>query len=539
MLLWKLSPVVQPGIGHCSTRYSRPARLGLLQQRDEHLLEAAQVLSRPAAGCGPRSRTPPSPPAAAAASNTRTMKSCLRAADGLVVVQHVVEVAEVGDAHPGGVHGRQHALGAGRRRTGGAGPGCWPPDPAWPRAGTSASAGVQRRRQLDVRAVQLAGECSQSSMARSGSASRTSRGVSSCRAAVRTLSFMNLGSKPAALVGHGSESRPEPRPRSSCGPARWHTPLLSIENCCCSERVHPRRLAVLILPLARPAPPPRGAPRRRPARARARRPPPTTAQGDAPPPASGAPGPAAGAAAGLRRPRLAPADPCPAPRVLTPPAAAARDRLYIDAGLEAILLGDLRRAEALFSRAAARGEHAPSCAPPPPCWPSGRRRWPTAARCASRATRRRPPAPDRPPGHRPPGVPADHDHAGRGRLGLDAAGGPGADGRRRRRTRRRGPVHGDRRQQLRRPVPGHPVARGHLGPGQHGVLRRHPRPGVRPADQQPDLRRGGRQHRRRSRAGVRRQPAAGERRRGDRRDVVGRPQRHERRGRPHRRGLGD
>jgi hypothetical protein len=38
------------------------------------------------------------------------------------------------------------------------------------------------------------GRRAQSSMARSGSGSRTSRGVSSCSAAVRTPTFMNLGS---------------------------------------------------------------------------------------------------------------------------------------------------------------------------------------------------------------------------------------------------------------------------------------------------------------------------------------------------------
>src|SRR6186713_1013778 len=41
---------------------------------------------------------------------------------------------------------------------------------------------------------------SQSSIARSGSASRTERGVSSCSAAVSTLIFMNFGSK-AAVIG--------------------------------------------------------------------------------------------------------------------------------------------------------------------------------------------------------------------------------------------------------------------------------------------------------------------------------------------------
>src|SRR5688500_16429441 len=42
--------------------------------------------------------------------------------------------------------------------------------------------------------------CSHSSMARSGSASRLSRGVSSCSAAVRMLSFMGWGAKAVVLM---------------------------------------------------------------------------------------------------------------------------------------------------------------------------------------------------------------------------------------------------------------------------------------------------------------------------------------------------
>ncbi len=44
MLLCQLSPVVQPGIGHCSTRKVEAARLGLLEQRHEVLLEVEEVL---------------------------------------------------------------------------------------------------------------------------------------------------------------------------------------------------------------------------------------------------------------------------------------------------------------------------------------------------------------------------------------------------------------------------------------------------------------------------------------------------------------
>ena len=118
--------------------------------------------------------------------------------------------------------------------------------------------------------------------------------------------------------------------------------------------VHPRRLAVLIHPLAvllllPAARPPAAQPGPR------TPPPPTTAPADAPAPASGAPETPPTASpppAAPSTPAWPPAEPLSGPAVLTPPAAAARDRLYIDAGLEAILLGDLRRAEALFSRAA-------------------------------------------------------------------------------------------------------------------------------------------------------------------------------------------
>jgi hypothetical protein len=103
--------------------------------------------------------------------------------------------------------------------------------------------------------------------------------------------------------------------------------------------VYPRRLAVLTLALAHllfvsaarnagAQPGPRTPPPPTDVETPADRPPVA-----APPAPPGAPLPDAG------------------PALLTPPAVA-RDRLYIDAGLEAILLGDLRRAEALFERAA-------------------------------------------------------------------------------------------------------------------------------------------------------------------------------------------
>ena len=134
--------------------------------------------------------------------------------DGGVVVEHVVEVADVGEADAvlassaawtrfarvlvEGLaqvervgHRVEHRLRRARRSRWGA---------ARPRAGCS-------RRPARARTP------TQSSIARSGSGSRTARGVSSCRAAVSTPIFMNL-----RLEGlHGHLASPRRRPGSCSG----------------------------------------------------------------------------------------------------------------------------------------------------------------------------------------------------------------------------------------------------------------------------------------------------------------------------------
>ena len=176
MLLWKLSPGVQPGIGHCSTRYCRPAVLGLLQERHEALLELDQVLVH-------RLRLV----AADEAGDRRDAEQrrgvhdphhevVLLAPDRRVLVQHVVEVADVGDRHAGGVDGGEHALGPHARRTARADRACWRPGRASPRPArrraTDAAPPTARCSRRRARPA----KSSHSSTARSGSGSRRSRG---------------------------------------------------------------------------------------------------------------------------------------------------------------------------------------------------------------------------------------------------------------------------------------------------------------------------------------------------------------------------
>jgi hypothetical protein len=164
---------------------------------------------------------------------------------------------------------------------------------------------------------------------------------------------MKRGSKARAAVDMVEMSAgPAAEVKPAAGQRSYNTPLLSIENCCCSSPVHPRRRAVPILPLALAALLPAA---RLAAQPGPRTPPPPTDAAPAAdtPAAPVAPTPPPGPPPDSPGPTWPgwppPADPGAA--LLTPPAVA-RDRLYIDAGLEAILLGDLRRAEALFSRAA-------------------------------------------------------------------------------------------------------------------------------------------------------------------------------------------
>ena len=99
-----------------------------------------------------------STPSSAAASNTRSMKSCFFCRIAGVVVQQVVEVADVGDPDAGALERgldprRARALSNGCRRSSVLATGS-----SIASGGTSVSRRVQRRRELDVVGAQLARE---------------------------------------------------------------------------------------------------------------------------------------------------------------------------------------------------------------------------------------------------------------------------------------------------------------------------------------------------------------------------------------------
>jgi hypothetical protein len=145
-----LSPVVQPGIGHCSF-------LGRLQQRDELLLEVDEVLVHAVLLVAPDE-----PADGVHAEEHRRVERpqheiVLFLADHRVVVQQVVEVSDVGDANPALLERRldpPRALLVERlaqvERVG---------DRIEHRLGRHIGlTRVERRRQLDVAGAQLAGE---------------------------------------------------------------------------------------------------------------------------------------------------------------------------------------------------------------------------------------------------------------------------------------------------------------------------------------------------------------------------------------------
>ena len=115
-------------------------------------------------------------PSSTAASKTRSMKSSFFLRIGRIVVQQVVEVADVGNPDAGGLHRGVHALGALLVERLAADPACWPPDPASPRAARRFPSDAAPPTAGWRSAPSSRANSSHSSIARSGSRSRTSRG---------------------------------------------------------------------------------------------------------------------------------------------------------------------------------------------------------------------------------------------------------------------------------------------------------------------------------------------------------------------------
>ena len=201
MLLWKLSPTVQPGIGHCSTRYSMPRAFASLSSgtntssKNSEVLVHRQLLvaaDEAAHGLQPQQRR---------GVHHAQHEVVLLLAQVVVVVQQVVEERDVGDADAGRLHrGRARAWRA-PCRTACADRACWRPGRASPRAARRPRSGAARPRSgcsgSPARARTPASPRSRGRDPRRGSL----RGVSSCSAAVRTLIFMNFGSNGRGVMG--------------------------------------------------------------------------------------------------------------------------------------------------------------------------------------------------------------------------------------------------------------------------------------------------------------------------------------------------
>ena len=135
-----------------------------------------------------------STPSSAAASNTRSMNSCFFLPHRRIVVQQVVEIPDVRQADAGRRSARSRRGARDPCRTACADRACSRPDRASPRAARRSRWDAARPTAGCSRRPARRANASQSSIARSGSGSRTARGVSSCSAAVSTPTFMNFGS---------------------------------------------------------------------------------------------------------------------------------------------------------------------------------------------------------------------------------------------------------------------------------------------------------------------------------------------------------
>ena len=110
MLLCQLSSVVQPGIGHCSTRYVSPRVFASLSSGTNCSSKSSEVLvhavllvaaDEPADGVDAQEHRRVERP---------QHEVVLLLPDRRIVVQHVVEVADLGNADPVDVERRAHAL---------------------------------------------------------------------------------------------------------------------------------------------------------------------------------------------------------------------------------------------------------------------------------------------------------------------------------------------------------------------------------------------------------------------------------------------
>ena len=101
MLLWKLSDGVQPGIGHCSTRYCNPRSLAALSRGTKLCSNSIRFWSIDFDWSRPTKPHTAGTPSSDGGVHHRDHEVVLLASDRRVLVQHVVEVGDVGDRDAG------------------------------------------------------------------------------------------------------------------------------------------------------------------------------------------------------------------------------------------------------------------------------------------------------------------------------------------------------------------------------------------------------------------------------------------------------
>ena len=164
---------VQPGIGHCSTRYCRPRSLASWSSGTKLCSNSIRFWSIDFDWSRPTKPHTAGTPSKDAASITAQHEVVLLAADRRVLVEHVVEVGDVGDRDAGVVDGCLDPLGAHARSNGSRRSSVLATGSSIASAGTSASEGCSAADSSMQSASSSAAKSSHSSTARSGSGSRS------------------------------------------------------------------------------------------------------------------------------------------------------------------------------------------------------------------------------------------------------------------------------------------------------------------------------------------------------------------------------
>ena len=194
--------MVQPGIGHCSTRYSRPRAFASFSRGMNTCSKKSRFPSIDSFWLRPTKPHTAGHPSAAAASSIRTTNLCFFARRSLSsckrLSKNAMSVTPTPVACMAARTRRARVPSNGLRRS-----RVFATGSSIASGGTSASVGCRAADICMLGQSISRANANQSSIARSGSASRIWRGVSSCSAAVSTLIFMNFGSKALGMAFSG------------------------------------------------------------------------------------------------------------------------------------------------------------------------------------------------------------------------------------------------------------------------------------------------------------------------------------------------